>query len=70
MRAVCVLDAILRKKEDENFSVVAFYFSDNKDVVVKCCESPQASLREKASKVSLTNPLYSLLLRHEEQLLL
>ncbi|WOH07097.1 hypothetical protein DCAR_0626526 [Daucus carota subsp. sativus] len=51
VRAVCVLDAILRKKEDENFSVVAFYFSDNKDVVVKCCESPQASLREKASKV-------------------
>lgn len=54
MRAVCVLDAILRKKEDENFSVVASYFSDNKDVVVKCCESPQASLREKANRVSLT----------------
>ncbi|KAL8096466.1 protein MODIFIED TRANSPORT TO THE VACUOLE 1 [Apium graveolens] len=51
VRAVCVLDAILRKKEDENFSVVASYFSDNKDVVVKCCESPQASLREKANKV-------------------
>ncbi|KAK1367152.1 protein MODIFIED TRANSPORT TO THE VACUOLE 1 [Heracleum sosnowskyi] len=51
VRAVCVLDAILRKKEDENFSVVASYFSDNIDVVVKCCESPQASLREKANKV-------------------
>ncbi|XP_074379734.1 protein MODIFIED TRANSPORT TO THE VACUOLE 1-like [Apium graveolens] len=51
VRAVCVLDAILRKKDDEHFSVVALYFSDNKDVVVKCCESPQASLREKANRV-------------------
>ncbi|CAA2954473.1 VHS domain-containing At3g16270 [Olea europaea subsp. europaea] len=51
MKAISVLEAILRKTDDEHFSVIASYFSDNKDVVVKCSESPQASLREKANKV-------------------
>ncbi|CAA3006884.1 VHS domain-containing At3g16270 [Olea europaea subsp. europaea] len=51
MKAISVLEAILRKADDEHFSVIASYFSDNKDVVVKCSESPQASLREKANKV-------------------
>ncbi|RVW26933.1 VHS domain-containing protein [Vitis vinifera] len=51
MKAVCVLDSILRKKDEEQFSTVASYFCENKDVVLKCCESPQASLREKANKV-------------------
>ncbi|XP_059641474.1 protein MODIFIED TRANSPORT TO THE VACUOLE 1-like [Cornus florida] len=51
MKAVCVLEAILRRKDDEHFSIVASYFCENIDVVEKCSESPQASLREKASKV-------------------
>ncbi|KAK2977900.1 hypothetical protein RJ640_022691 [Escallonia rubra] len=51
MKAVCVLEAILRKKDDEHLSIVASYFSENKDIVAKCSESPQASLREKANKV-------------------
>ncbi|KAG9151668.1 hypothetical protein Leryth_001977 [Lithospermum erythrorhizon] len=51
IKAVCVLEAILRKKDVEQFSVISSYFGDNKDVVVRCSESPQASLREKASKV-------------------
>ncbi|KAI3451670.1 hypothetical protein Pfo_008335 [Paulownia fortunei] len=51
MKAICVLEAVLRKKDDENFSVISSYFSDNSDVVVQCSESPQASLREKANKV-------------------
>ncbi|OMO66624.1 hypothetical protein COLO4_30474 [Corchorus olitorius] len=51
MKAVCVLESILRKKEDEHFSVVASYFTENQDVVLRCSESPQASLREKANKV-------------------
>ncbi|XP_057967083.1 protein MODIFIED TRANSPORT TO THE VACUOLE 1 [Malania oleifera] len=51
MKALCVLESILRKKEDEHFLIVASYFSENKNVVVKCSESPQASLREKANKV-------------------
>ncbi|XP_024022488.1 VHS domain-containing protein At3g16270 [Morus notabilis] len=51
MKAVCVLESILRKKDDEPFSVVASYFSENNEVVVKCSESPQSSLREKANKV-------------------
>ncbi|GMH03712.1 hypothetical protein Nepgr_005551 [Nepenthes gracilis] len=50
MKAVCVLEAILRK-DDQHFSVVASYFTENKDVVLRCSESPQASLREKANKV-------------------
>uniref|UniRef100_A0A5B7AGB5 VHS domain-containing protein n=1 Tax=Davidia involucrata TaxID=16924 RepID=A0A5B7AGB5_DAVIN len=51
MKAVCVLEAILRKKDDEHFLTVASYFNENKDDVVRCSESPQASLREKANKV-------------------
>ena len=53
MKAVCILDSILRKKDDEPFTVVASYFSENKEAVVKCSESPQSSLREKANKVIL-----------------
>lgn len=52
MKAVCVLESILRKKDDEHFSVIAAYFSERQDVVIRCSESPQASLREKANKVN------------------
>ena len=52
MKAVCVLESILKKKDDEHFSLVTSYFTKNKDVVVKCSESAQASLREKANKVT------------------
>lgn len=51
MKAVCVLESILRKKDDEKFSIVLSYFCENNDVVVRCSESPQSSLREKANKV-------------------
>ncbi|KAK4269342.1 hypothetical protein QN277_022511 [Acacia crassicarpa] len=51
MKAICVLEAILRKRDDDTFSRVASYFTENKDVVVRCSESPQASLREKSNKV-------------------
>lgn len=51
MKAVCVLESILRKKDDAHFATIASYFSDNREVVVKCSESPQSSLREKANRV-------------------
>ncbi|KAJ0948670.1 putative VHS domain, ENTH domain, AP-4 complex accessory subunit Tepsin [Helianthus annuus] len=51
VRGLCVLEAILRKKDEEHFHVVASYFTENIDVVVKCSQSPQASAREKANKV-------------------
>ncbi|KAL1566543.1 ribonuclease Z [Salvia divinorum] len=51
MKAICVLEAVLRKKNEWPFSVIASYFGNDKDVVVQCSESPQASLREKATKV-------------------
>uniref|UniRef100_A0A7N1A5U6 VHS domain-containing protein n=1 Tax=Kalanchoe fedtschenkoi TaxID=63787 RepID=A0A7N1A5U6_KALFE len=51
VKAICVLDSILRRKGDDQFAIVASYFEDNIDVVVQCSESPQASLREKAHKV-------------------
>lgn len=51
MKAVCVLESIMRKKDDEHFAVVASYFSENKDTVVRCSESPQSSLREKSTRV-------------------
>ena len=53
MKAVCVLEAMLRKKDDDHFSLVTSYFTENKDVVLRCSESPQSSLREKAVKVTL-----------------
>lgn len=53
MKAICVLEAVLRKKDDEHFLVIASYFGDNNEGVVQCSESPQASLREKAMKVIL-----------------
>ncbi|GFP99656.1 vhs domain-containing protein at3g16270 [Phtheirospermum japonicum] len=51
MKAMCILEAVLRKKDDGHFCVISSYFNDNNDVVVQCSESPQASLREKANKV-------------------
>ncbi|KAL8138553.1 hypothetical protein V2J09_004554 [Rumex salicifolius] len=51
MKALCVLEAILRKSDYEHVSVVESFFNDNIDIVVQCSESPQASLREKANKV-------------------
>ncbi|XP_047971738.1 protein MODIFIED TRANSPORT TO THE VACUOLE 1-like [Salvia hispanica] len=51
MKAICVLEAVLRKKNELHFSVIASYFGNDKDSVVQCSESPQASLREKATKV-------------------
>ncbi|XP_027926645.1 protein MODIFIED TRANSPORT TO THE VACUOLE 1 [Vigna unguiculata] len=51
VKAVCVLESILRNKDDDNFSRMATYFAENKDLVLRCSESPQASLREKANKV-------------------
>ncbi|KAB2612871.1 VHS domain-containing protein [Pyrus ussuriensis x Pyrus communis] len=51
MKAICVLESILRRKDDEHFAIIESYFIDNKDLVVKCSDSPQSSLREKANKV-------------------
>ena len=51
MKAICVLESILRRKADENFSIVESYFFENRDAVVRCSESPQTFLREKANKV-------------------
>ncbi|KAI0523050.1 hypothetical protein KFK09_005440 [Dendrobium nobile] len=50
MKAICVLESILRKQDDDYCSIIESYFSENNDAVVKCCELPQASLREKANK--------------------
>ncbi|CAM8954268.1 unnamed protein product [Rhodiola kirilowii] len=51
VKSICVLDSVLRRKDDDQFSIVASYFEDNTDAVVQCSESPQASLREKACKI-------------------
>lgn len=53
MKAVCVLESILRKKDEADFSTIASYFNKNIEVIVKCSESPQSSLREKANKVPI-----------------
>ena len=53
MKAICVLEAIVRKQDTDPYSIIASYFIENTSSVVKCSELPQVSLREKASKVSL-----------------
>ena len=56
VKAVCVLESIVRKKDDDDhFSRMASYFAENNDLVLRCSESPQASLREKANKVPYFN---------------
>ncbi|XP_023526954.1 VHS domain-containing protein At3g16270-like [Cucurbita pepo subsp. pepo] len=50
-KALCILESIVRRSGDEHFSIVTSYFSENQDAVIGCSESPQASLRDKASKV-------------------
>ncbi|WVZ72943.1 hypothetical protein U9M48_021324 [Paspalum notatum var. saurae] len=51
MKAICVLEAIVRKQDTDPYSIIASYFIENTTSVVKCSELPQVSLREKASKV-------------------
>ncbi|CAA6666017.1 unnamed protein product [Spirodela intermedia] len=51
MKAICVLESILRSKDDADLSSIRSYFVEHGDCVVKCSESPQASLRDKANKV-------------------
>ncbi|XP_062230438.1 tRNase Z TRZ3, mitochondrial-like [Phragmites australis] len=51
MKAICVLEAIVRKQDTDPYSIITSYFIENSTSVVKCCELPQVSLREKASKV-------------------
>ncbi|KAJ3694531.1 hypothetical protein LUZ60_010011 [Juncus effusus] len=51
MKAMCVLEAILRRKEEEPYFVIASYFNENCEAVARCCDLPQVSLREKATKV-------------------
>ncbi|KAL5654195.1 hypothetical protein ACJX0J_033514, partial [Zea mays] len=51
MKAICVLEAIVRKQDTDPYSIIASYFIENTASVVKCSELPQVSLREKASKV-------------------
>ena len=57
MKAICVLEAIVRKQDTDPYSIIASYFIENTVSVVKCSELPQVSLREKASKVSLLEKL-------------
>ncbi|XP_006643955.1 protein MODIFIED TRANSPORT TO THE VACUOLE 1 [Oryza brachyantha] len=51
MKAICVLEAIVRKQDTDPYSIITSYFCENSASVVRCCELPQVSLREKASKV-------------------
>ncbi|TVU04010.1 hypothetical protein EJB05_50426 [Eragrostis curvula] len=51
MKAICVLEAVIRKQDTDPYSIIASYFIENRASIVKCSELPQVSLREKASKV-------------------
>jgi hypothetical protein len=57
MKAICVLEAIVRKQDSDPYSIITSYFIENTASVIKCSELPQVSLREKASKVSLLGKL-------------
>lgn len=50
-KAMCILESILRQRENTFFETVGAFFQENQDAVVNCTESPQTSLREKANRV-------------------
>ncbi|KAJ7538892.1 hypothetical protein O6H91_11G067900 [Diphasiastrum complanatum] len=50
-KVLCLLEAILRQKENERFDIVAGMFEDNSTAVANCLEFPHASLKDKAKKV-------------------
>lgn len=50
-KAMCILESILRQRENTFFETVGAFFLENKDAIVNCSESPQTSLREKANRV-------------------
>lgn len=52
MKALCVLEAILRRRDDDHFSIITTFFTENPHAVIECSEMPQVTLREKANKVS------------------
>lgn len=50
-KAMCILESILRQRENTFFETVGPFFQENQDGIVNCTESPQTSLREKANRV-------------------
>lgn len=50
-KAMCVLESVLRQRDNTFFETVGAFFHENKDAIVNCTESPQTSLREKANRV-------------------
>ncbi|KAL5976822.1 hypothetical protein ACLOJK_021156 [Asimina triloba] len=51
MKAMCILESILRKRDGVHYSAIASYFMENEYTVLECLKSPQASLRKKATIV-------------------
>eukprot|EP00252_Welwitschia_mirabilis_P020041 TRINITY_DN4808_c0_g1_i1.p1 TRINITY_DN4808_c0_g1~~TRINITY_DN4808_c0_g1_i1.p1 ORF type:complete len:706 (-),score=132.07 TRINITY_DN4808_c0_g1_i1:675-2792(-) len=50
-KALCILESLVRQKEDADFEAICMYFHENQDSIISCRESPQASLKEKANRV-------------------
>lgn len=51
LKAMCVLEALLRQREVNTFGKVAALFEEDVSIVLECLQSPQSSLREKTKKV-------------------
>ena len=51
LKAMCVLDAVLRNEGDAVCDTICAFFQEDATAVMECTESPQASLREKAKRV-------------------
>lgn len=51
LKALCVLEEILRQKNSDFFRTVAKVFEEDAGIIKECLQSPQTSVREKAKKV-------------------
>lgn len=51
LKTLCVLEAIVRQRDEEFFEAVAVYFEEDATVIRDCLQLPQATLRDKAAKI-------------------
>ncbi|KAH7428685.1 hypothetical protein KP509_09G012000 [Ceratopteris richardii] len=50
-KSLCIIEAIMRQHNDQSFGQVSDYFKEDSTLIRDCLQSPQSSLRDKATKV-------------------
>ncbi|KAI5058165.1 hypothetical protein GOP47_0026335 [Adiantum capillus-veneris] len=50
-KTLCILEAIVRQRDEEFFGVVADYFEEDATLIHDCFQLPQTTLKDKAAKI-------------------